>query len=69
MNKEPLEIKTYLQPGSLGTIITLKRWADECWRFMNGKWQECVPIGSGQNIKNTFQEWDDFERKIGSNLL
>ena len=68
--KEPLEVKTYLQPGS-ETRIILKRWQDKCWRFINDSdhWQAGWQGWPEKTILDIFHKWEVFEKRVGSKLL
>ena len=72
MQLEPLQVLTYKQPtirGVEGVVVTLKRWPNECWRYVYGQPQAGSGSLSEADARKVFTEFVAFEEKIGSELL
>lgn len=66
---EPLEVKTYLQPGDWESRITLKRWETDCQRSINGQCLESWTNLPKTTLLSIFKGWIKFEQKIGSSEI
>ena len=62
---ELLEVKTYRQPS--GAVVQLIRFPEGCERLVNGDWVERTC--SRERAKSQMASWENFEERIGSEVM